>query len=377
MIGVTKLPKSRLSVLVFVLVFVGYVRLHAAEGAANTDALIGHFPDRAHAVVWRNWHAVEPSRIADVLGTSEQNVTAMAESMGLPSARAIPPQQKTRGYFWMTLCRRNWHLLPIDQLARLLDTTPEKLQHFLQVEEIANWYILGGFKPACSPVKYAPPDAKAQQRAAEIKDVVHEYFGDELREPGEPRFAFMTRFRQARPATPNRSAENRSESSPRFLCSCLRVYGDPLMDPEVDMYPEGLLQRLADVGVNGVWLYGVLQDLAPGGTDFPEFGKNHETRQANLRTLVRRAKRYGIGVYLYINEPRAKPPAFFAIAPIWPERRRKRANVACVRRTRWSADGWATRWLICSPRSPTSPARSRSRHPRTEATALGPENVPR
>ncbi len=71
------------------------------------------------------------------------------------------------------------------------------------------------------------------------------------------------------------------------------------------MYPEGLLERYAEVGVDGVWLYGVLRELAPGGKAFPEFGEGWQQRQANLRTLVARAKRHGIGVYLYINEPRA------------------------------------------------------------------------
>lgn len=78
-----------------------------------------------------------------------------------------------------------------------------------------------------------------------------------------------------------------------------------MSDPQVDMYPDGLLQRLAEVGVDGVWLYGVLRELAPGGPRFPEFGAGHENRLANLRTLVQRAKKYGIGIYLYINEPRA------------------------------------------------------------------------
>jgi len=122
------------------------VRVPAAE-------LLSHFPDRAHAVVWRNWCAAEPERIATVLGTSLENVRSMAQSMGLATSVAIPPEQKTRGYFFMTMCRRNWHLLPIDQLAALLDTTPAELMRFLQVEEMANWIILGGFKPDCPPVR--------------------------------------------------------------------------------------------------------------------------------------------------------------------------------------------------------------------------------
>jgi hypothetical protein len=287
----------------------------AQPARVAADELLAHFPDRTHAVVWRNWHAVEPERIAAVLETSAANVQALAQSMGLPPPLPIPPEQRTRGYFFMTMCRRNWHLLPIDQLAALLQTTPEQLMNFLQVEEVANWVILGGFKPQCARVRYQTPDPQVQQRAARIKQIVDEYFGDEIRQPGEPRFAFVQRLGQPRPDGAEPTAPGPRLFAPRFLCSYLKIYGDPLSDPQVDMYPEGLLQRLAEVGVDGVWLYGVLRELAPGGTQFPEFGAGHEPRLANLRTLVERAKKYGIGVYLYINEPRAVTPGFFKNRP--------------------------------------------------------------
>ena len=93
-----------------------------AAGRVPVSAMWSHFPDAVHAVVWRNWHVVGPERIAKVLGTSAENVAAMAQSMGLPPAIPIPPEQKSRGYFWMTVCRRNWRLLPMDQLAALLET---------------------------------------------------------------------------------------------------------------------------------------------------------------------------------------------------------------------------------------------------------------
>ena len=281
-------------------------------GKAPPADMLAHFPDRMHAFVWRNWHAVEPEKIAEVLGTSVDNITAVAESMGLPSTISIPAEQRTRGYFWMTMCRRNWHVASAEQLAALLSTTPEELANFLRVEEHANWVILGGFKPACEPLHYEPPNPEAQRRAAEIKRGVEEQFGKEIDQPGEPRFEFVRRLGHPRTTT---ALPNRPRSTPRFVCSYLKIYGDPLLDPNVDMYPEGLLQRLAEVGVNGVWLYGVLRQLAPGGDQFPEFGRDWETRQANLRTLVERAKQYGIGVYLYINEPRAMPLAFFHDRP--------------------------------------------------------------
>ncbi len=50
------------------------------------------------------------------------------------------------------------------------------------------------------------------------------------------------------------------------------MYGDPLSNPPLDPYPDGFLERLSAVGVNGVWLHVVLRDVAPGGTAFPEFG---------------------------------------------------------------------------------------------------------
>jgi hypothetical protein len=267
--------------------------------------LVAHFPSRMHACVWRNWQAVEPQRIAKVLGTSVENVTRVAESMGLPPATAIPPEQKIKGYFWMTMCRRNWHVLSGDQLATLLGTTWEQVLHFLQVEDVANWAILGASKPELGPLRYEPPTAEQQQRAAQIKHVVQHCFGDELYEPGEPRFEFVHRLSQPF-LTPGTDRYTGARSfSPRYICSCLKIYGDPLMDAEIGMYPEGLLERYAEVGVDGVWLYGVLSQLAPGGKAFPEFGEGWQRRQANLRTLVARAKRHGIGVYLYINEPRA------------------------------------------------------------------------
>lgn len=286
------------------------------ELPAGPQALkLFHFPDRMHAFIWRNWRAVEPERIAAVLGTSVENVTSVAESMGLPPAVPIPPEQKTRGYFWMTMCRRNWHVLPGDQLATLLGTTPRELADFLRVEEHANWIILGGFVPRCEPLRWRPPDAETRRRAARIKEIVRECFGDEIHAACQPRFDFIRRLSEPLPSGTAGEPPGRSPLSPRYICSYLKVFGDPLSDPKIDMYPEGLLQRLSALGVDGVWLYGVLRQLAPGGDEFPEFGAGYETRQANLRTLVQRAKRHGIGVYLYINEPRAQPESFFAKRP--------------------------------------------------------------
>ncbi len=280
-------------------------------GAGPAPIVDRYFPDRVHEFVWRNWSAVEPAKLAKILGTSVENVTAMAVSMGLPPTMAIPAEMKTRGY--ITLIRRNWHLLPYEQLLELVDMTPKQLGEALREDDFL-WVKLGMLKPKCELLRYREPDEAARRRAAEIRQVVQADFGDALKQCGDPRFHFVEQLSKpiagaAPSAAP--AADGDSSLSLRFIYSYFAVFGDPLSNPDLDPYPDGLLQRLSALGINGVWLHVVLRDLAPGGKDFPEFGEGHEKRLANLRSLVARAKKYGIGVYLYMNEPRSMPTEFF------------------------------------------------------------------
>jgi len=307
------------------------------EGNAPAALEFSHFPDRQHAFIWRNWNLVEPSRLAKVLGTSEQNVTALAASMGLPAAEPVSPYWRSRGY--ITIIRRDWHLLPYDQLLELLDWSPQKLESALREDDFL-FVKLGNLKPRCDRLTYAPPDERASRRAAEIRRLVEREFGDELKHPAEPPFAFVERF--SRPVEHPRPAAK--SDSPRFIYSYFSVYGDPLSDPSLDPYPDGLLQELADRGVNGVWLHTVLRDLAPGGADFPEFGQGHQQRLDNLGRLALRAKRFGIGVYLYVNEPRAMPADFFKSRPDLAGVREGGYAAMCTsdpRVRRWIADSLA------------------------------------
>ncbi len=282
------------------------------QGSAPAAIVDCHFPDRVHAFVWRNWNVVEPSQLAKILGTSVDNVNAMAVSMGLPPTLTIPPEMKTRGY--ITLMRRTWHLWPYDEVLELVEMTPERLAFALREDDFL-WIKLGSLKPKCEPLRYRAPDEAARRRAAEIRRVVEEDFGEELRRPAEPRFDFVRQLSSPLPTfAPPKPGEDQPVSL-RFVYSYLAVYGDPLLNPQLDPYPDGFLQRLSAVGVNGVWLHVVLRDLAPGGTAFPEFGADHQRRLTNLRALVERAKKYGVGVYLYMNEPRAMPTAFFKNRP--------------------------------------------------------------
>jgi len=306
--------------LLFQSAFVGLPEENILPHGNAVQALAArYFPDRIHEFVWRNWTVAPPAKLAKILGASIEDVTALAASMGLPPEPSISPDIQTRGY--ITLIRRNWHLLPYEQLLELLDMTPERLSVMLREEDFL-WIKLGRVKPTCEPIRWHTPDEAAQRRAAEIRRVVEEEFGETIRGPAEPRFDFVRQLRNSGNSGTDTEFPDRAPGNsvsvpefPRIVYSYVAVYGDPLMNPGLDPYPDGLLQRLALAGINGVWVHVLLRDLAPGGAVFPEFGAGHAERLANLRALVERAGKFGVRVYLYINEPRAMPDSFFKDRP--------------------------------------------------------------
>jgi len=102
----------------------------------------------------------------------------------------------------------------------------------------------------------------------------------------------------------------------RIIYSYSALYGDPLLASELDPFPDDLLERLSETGINGIWLQSVLYSLVPWEVA-PELSVDWQKRIIGLRQLVKRAAHYGIGVYLYCNEPRSMPISFFADKPDW------------------------------------------------------------
>jgi len=272
------------------------------------DILYPHFPSRMHAFIWRNWESISLDRMAKVLNTTTNNIQEAGLSMGLPTYHEPGPEFEQRGY--ISLIRRNWNLISYDQILILLDWNPEQLDQTLRDDDFLS-HKVGGMKPECPPILYTPPSPAINIRCAEIKKIVEENFGKEMNMPQEARFAFIQKLSEPDENFDfNTISLNNVDKHIRFIYSFFAPFGDPLLHPELDPFPEGLLQSLSKQGINGVWLHVVLHQLTSSKI-FPELGEGHETRLKNLRTLAKRAEKYGIKIYLYMNEPRAMPPSFF------------------------------------------------------------------
>lgn len=263
-----------------------------------------YYPNKVYAVVWRNWNLVPTERIAAALQCTSSEVEELGYSMGLPPLIDVPESYEEQMY--ITVVRRNWHLLPYDQLLTLLHKTADELSIALKEDDFL--YIkLGSLKPACQPVIYTSPTPEEKDKARKIRLLVREYFPD-VDDPGVHRLSFIDSLEKV---DDDMVIGREEDKGLRFIYSYFGVFGDPLMNPELDPYPDGLLARLASHGVNGVWLHVVLNQLIEQGGVFPELGAGSNIRLHNLKNLVDRASRYGISVYLYMNEPRAMPVSFF------------------------------------------------------------------
>ncbi len=279
------------------------------KGTAPKPVAFPHFPSRLHAFVWRNWPLVTTERMARVVGAKRTDILRLGQAMGLGHPPRITRDQQARSY--ITVIKRNWHLLPYEQLLVLLDWMPEHLAFTLREDDFL-WIKLGSLKPDCEPLLFQATDEAALQRERRIAQTVQEEFPEGIVRADEPLFSFVSQLsrKPAQSSTPS----PQPSTGLRFCYSYFALYGDPLLEKHADPYPEGLLARLAQAGVNGVWLQAVLHKLAPFPWK-PEESARHQERLKNLRALVKRARQHGIRVFLYLNEPRSMPLSFFEDRP--------------------------------------------------------------
>jgi len=267
-------------------------------GGSPEPLPLPHFPSRLHAFVWRNWPLVPAATLAKVIKTETDQVVALADSMGLGPQPKITPQQLQRTA--VTIIKRNWHLLPYEQLLDLLGWSAEQLAYALREDDFL-YVKLGSLKPKCATILFSQPEG-----ASKIRQLIESEFAP--KEKPDPLFGFLSEL-----AKPSASKSSRAGGL-RLCYSYFALYGDPLLDPGLDPYPDGYLAQLAASGVNAVWLQGLLQKLSPFPWE-PSRSRDYEVRLANLRKLAQRAARHGIRVFVYLNEPRALSSDFFTRYP--------------------------------------------------------------
>lgn len=264
-----------------------------------------YFPTPWQAVIWRNWGYVPVERIARVLDTSCDVIRESAKMLGLNPEEPADEVWDKRGY--LTIIRNNWHLCTYEQILILLNLSEEELAFILKEDDFM-WVKLGEMKPKVSAPRYSPLSEEQKIQTEKISVLMKKYNLIGLKDNA---FSFVQEFQMPVDDT---KIEIGSSDGLRMVYPYFALYGDALLDESIDPLPEKILEEYAKAGINGIWLQMVLYQLV----EFPfapSMSKGWEKRIASLNKLVAKAKKYGIGIYPYFNEPRAMSEDFFAKYP--------------------------------------------------------------
>lgn len=268
-----------------------------------------YFPTRWQAVIWRNWGYIQAERIAAVLDTSCENIREAAKQLGLNPDEPVNEQWEKRGF--LTTIRDNWHLCTYEQILTLLNISDEELAFILKEDDFM-WNKMGSMKPSVEAPKYVSLTEEELEQTKRIATLLKERFpaGCGKRDNA---FEFVQDFQM--PLTESEVVENPQKSENlRMIYPYFALCGDALIDESIDPFPERILKEYADAGINGIWMHMVLYQLVEFPFE-PSLSKGWEKRIESLRKLVAKAKKYGIGIYPYLNEPRGMSDAFFQKYP--------------------------------------------------------------
>lgn len=248
-------------------------------------------PQKWQTFLLRNWGMVSVEKIAKILRTDEKTVLEESKRLGLPAV-TYNPDWATRGY--ITLIKNNWHLLSYSQLEELLDMDEETLDFTLREDDFLN-IKLGNIKPYCEKLVYKPLTVTEIDETKRIARIIKKNYVQSYSEP----FDFYSTK-----SIVSKSVQNADFD--KIVYSYSTLYGDALYSG-MEIVPDVLLKKLKSVGVNGIWMQGVLSKLSyypfiEGESD------GYDIRRKNLKKLIDKCAKYGIKVYLYFNEPRGLTP---------------------------------------------------------------------
>ncbi len=276
--------------------------------AADRCLQFEHFPTPTQCMIYRNWELVAPQRIAKVLGITEARVNALASDMGLSVPARVHGDFLKNGY--VTLTRANWHLLPYEQLCTLLDITPAKLSYLLAEDDFLD-IKLGSIKPDTPPLGDITLNDAQKEQTKWIRRITEQTLAALPPISAEP-FDFNPHFHDGVVGKPGKC----DRFGIRMCASYCALYGDPFLDDELltHSYPDALLEAYRDLGINALWTQAVLDTLTPSPFQ-PQLSVGYEKRLAMINKLIEKLGRYGIKLYLYLNEPRALDISFFRDHP--------------------------------------------------------------
>ena len=256
-----------------------------------------HFPTKQQAFIFRAYEYVPASKIAEILGTTEENVIRAARDMGLPDY-APGNIWLERGY--ITIIRQMWHILPYPQLLELLGMTEGELAIILKEEDFLDIKLQS--KPICESVRWRELTDSEREQTKKIRAIMQT-----VDVSGKRAFEFEYNV-------PKIDRNGKEVFKTRMIYAFSGLYQHAFDVPSEVYLPDEQLEAYRSLGVNGIWTQGMLSGLVEFPFE-PSISAGCADRLARMRKMTERLAKYGIKLYLYINEPRYMPLSFFKKHP--------------------------------------------------------------
>lgn len=256
-----------------------------------------HFPTRHQAFIFRAYEFFSCEKIAKILKTTPENIEKAVLDLGLPEY-----QNKdlwvNKGY--ITIIRRLWHILPYSQLLELLETDENSLAVILREEDFLDIKLSN--KPICEPVLWRELTEEEKKQTAEIKKII-----SVISTKGKKPFEFEFEM-------PKIKFSGKELFETRMIYTFSGLYLKAF-DVDSSVYcSDEMLKAYANLGINAVWAQAVLFQI----TEFPfepSISAGYEKRLENMRNFTERLEKFGIKLFLYLNEPRSMPESFYEKYP--------------------------------------------------------------
>lgn len=252
-----------------------------------------HFPTKECAFVFRALEFFSYEKIAQILETTPDKIRELGLAMGIGSDRKDDVWLK-KGY--ITIIRSMWHLLPYEQLLQLLETDADAFAILLREEDFLD--IKLSEKPDCDRLRWKPLTQKQQRELERIRT-----FMEQLSLEGKEPFAFEY-------IMPEVEFSGKEKFGTRMIYLFSGLYQKSFDVDSEEYCSDALLESYKRVGINAVYTQGVLYMLSRFPFD-PSLSEGYEKRLANLKKFTERCAKYGIKVFLYLNEPRSMKKSFF------------------------------------------------------------------
>ncbi len=251
-------------------------------------------------IIFRNYGMIEEAKITELIGVDSATLHTEVKRLGIQSF-VFNPDWRKKGF--VTVIRNNWDLLTVEQIAYILDKSVEELKTLLVEYDFLDAKL--GKQPPLADISYQPLTAKEIAETEEMAKAIQPHIYEEQVKPFD---FYSNRVR------PIELPQGEFTVKERFVSSYSADYANALTDDELKDYPEAYFVWLKETGTNGIWISETLRNLATFPLD-EKYEGDYKRRVQNLKKLTERAKKQGVNVYLYLNEPRSLPAEFFVKYP--------------------------------------------------------------